>query len=272
MRVSIVLLILCTGILLFSVWQLSHIGQEYRSGEDSYANLEQYIAIPTDSAVPAASAAPTAPEESVPEKMVPLSAPTEPATDSIRWPVVDFEALQAVNPDIVGWIYIEGTKISYPIVQGKDNSYYLNHLFDGSVNSSGTIFLDAAASGDFSDVNNIIYGHHMKNETMFAGLLDYRQQEFYDEHPVALLLTPGKNYQVLLFSGYVTAPSGNAWETGFDSGSVQDWLAELMRKSCFTSNIAPIGTESVLTFSTCTYEYDNARFVLHGVMVEQPEE
>ena len=94
----------------------------------------------------------------------------------------------STNPDIVAWIYIEGTKINYPIVQGEDNSYYLKHLFSGEWNGSGCIFLDSRNDASFADRHSIIYGHHMKNGTMFTDLDKYKKQDFFDEHPVALLI------------------------------------------------------------------------------------
>ena len=88
---------------------------------------------------------------------------------------------------------IEGTKINYPIVQGEENSYYLKHLFSGEWNGSGCIFLDFRNDASFADRHSIIYGHHMKNGTMFTDLDKYKKQEFFDEHPIALLITPDKN-------------------------------------------------------------------------------
>lgn len=167
---------------------------------------------------------------------------------------MDFAALREINPDIVAWIYIEGTKINYPIVQGEDNSYYLKHLFSGEWNGSGCIFLDFRNDASFADRHSIIYGHHMKNGTMFTDLDKYKKQEFFDEHPVALLLTPDKNYKVDFFAGYVAAPQDDAWEIGFTEAKFEVWLQNAADRSCFTSEIAPIASDRILTLSTCSYE------------------
>lgn len=136
-------------------------------------------------------------------------------TESTRWwPEVDFEALREINPDLVGWIYIEGTEINYPVVQGADNQYYLKHLFTGEWNSSGCIFLGARNCTDLSDRNSILYGHHMKDGSMFHGLMEYKSQEYYDEHPTVLFLTPDANYEVKIFAGYVASVDADAWKLG----------------------------------------------------------
>lgn len=134
---------------------------------------------------------------------------TEP-TDNINWPEVDFAALRAFNLYIIAWIYIKETSINYPVVQGVDNSYYLKHMADGSYNDSGAIFVDFRSESDFSDSLTIIYGHNMKNGTMFSGLAKYKKQKFYDEHPVALILPPEKNYQLEFFAGYVADMEADA--------------------------------------------------------------
>jgi sortase B len=177
---------------------------------------------------------------------------------------VDFEGLARINSDVVGWVYIEGTSISYPIVQGSDNKFYLNHLFDGSYNTAGCIFLDAETSPDFTEPNSIIYGHNMKDRAMFAALMSYKDQSFFDAHPVVLLLTPEYNYRIRLFSGYVAAGSESAWKRKFPDDSFSLWLQEIGEKSCFRSPLLPEPDSRIVTLSTCTYEYDRARFVLHG--------
>ena len=175
--VYICAVILFFGIFAFSAWKLLDIGAEYRRGEKEYERLEQYVQMPET--VPATT------QSKENDSTEPVQ--TQPA-DTI-WPKVDFTALQMINPDVVGWIYIEGTNVNYPIVQANDNDYYLYRLISGETNSSGSIFLDAGASELFQSRNNTLYGHNMKNGTMFADITDYVDQEFYEQHPVALLLT-----------------------------------------------------------------------------------
>ena len=170
------------AVMSFSAWKIWVIRSEYHAGEAAYEDISHMISLPQKAAVPQ----PSATSESG-------GAETQPDEDYTVWPEVDFAALREINPDIVAWIYIEGTKINYPIVQGEDNSYYLKHLFSGEWNGSGCIFLDFRNDASFADRHSIIYGHHMKNGTMFTDLDKYKKQEFFDEHPIALLITPDKN-------------------------------------------------------------------------------
>ena len=136
----------------FSAWKIWEIRSEYRVGEDAYDDISHMVSLPPKTAVPQ----PSATSESG-------GAETQPDEDDTIWPEVDFVVLRETNPDIVAWIYIEGTKINYPIVQGEDNRYYLKHLFSGEWNGSGCIFLDFRNDASFADRHSIIYGHHMKN-------------------------------------------------------------------------------------------------------------
>lgn len=256
---TVILTLIFMGGIAFSIYQIVGQLREYREGDDSYTDLEIYIDIPEEYTDP------TAPED-VPTE----SGETDLADSPIQWPTVDFAALSEINPDIVGWIYIEDTEISYPVVQGSDNQYYLKHLFSGEYNSSGCIFLDSRVAADFSDRHSILYGHHMKNGTMFSGLDKYKSQEYYDTHPMGLLMTPGGNYEVEFFAGYVASVADAAWDVGFGSDEeFEAWLDMARERSCFESDIPVAVTDRILTLSTCSYEFNNARFVLLGVLQKE---
>lgn len=237
----------------FSAYQIYKISHEYEEGQSIYEDLSEYVELPDR---------PEGPD--IPTVTQSESGETE---DDIAWPQVDFDALKDINSDIVGWIYLEGSEINYPIAQSEDNSYYLKHLFDKSSNSSGCIFLDCRNTSDFSDRHSIIYGHHMKNGTMFSGLDAYKSQEYYDAHPQILLLTPEENYVIEIFAGYVASVIDDAWQIGFASDAdFKDWLARAIDRSCFDSDITPAATDRTITLSTCSYEFNNARFVLLGIL------
>lgn len=257
--VMIGLIVVLLGVFLFSAWQIIDILTEYRKGEQTYERLEHYISMPE-----------TTPKETTPNKTDKdaQTPETQPEEVESPFPEVDFAALKVINEDVVGWIYIPDTRVNYPIVQGENNDEYLYHLLTGEYNGSGSIFLESKVKRDFTTRNSPIYGHNMKNDTMFADIVDYKSQEFFDAHPTAMLMTPEKNYYVHLFSGYVTDSWGSAWDTSFTDETFASWLKEVKGKSKFTSDVVPTATDKVLTFSTCTYDIEDGRFVLHGILEE----
>lgn len=96
--------------------------------------------------------------------------------------------------------------------------------------------------------------------------MEYKHQNFYQEHVEVLLLTPHRNYKILLFSGYVANVNDSAWDLDFTEESYKQWLSQISQKSCFDSEVQPTVTDHIVTLSTCSYEFDNARFVLHGIL------
>ena len=116
---------------------------------------------------------------------------------------VDFEKLLEMNSDVVGWIrFDEPSEINYPVVQGRDNEEYLKRTFEANTNKLGTLFVDVNNPGDFSGRNTFIYGHNMKNGSMFAQLLKYKDDSFYKEHPYFYIYTPdGKVRTYEIFFG-----------------------------------------------------------------------
>ncbi len=180
---------------------------------------------------------------------------------------VDFEALWETNEDVVGWIYCEDTPINFPIVQTEDNDYYLRRLIDGTWNSSGTLFADYRNAADFSDSNTIIYGHNMKNKGMFGTLSNYKEQSYYDDHPLMWLLTPDRNYKVELIAGYVTSSTSEIYSFGQTEEEVFALAERSIEKSTFTSDFQVLQGDRFVTLSTCSYEYDNARYVMIGRLI-----
>lgn len=254
-RLYAILILFFAGIFAIGVFQVYRQLREYEEGDASYTDIEQYVSIEEE------------PEDDSDEQE--SESQSGESESDVSWPAVDFAALSEINPDIVAWIYIEGTEINYPVVQGSDNQYYLKHLFNGKWNSSGCIFLDSRNTPDFSDRHSIIYGHHMKNGTMFSGLTEYKKQEFYDAHPTVLLLTPEKNIRIEIFAGYVASVSDKAWEIALGSDKeFGDWLEAAEERSYFESEVTFAVTDRIVTLSTCSYEFDNARFVLLGVIRE----
>ena len=285
MKRKVILAVLCfifLSLAIFSGIQLFLAWQEYTVSDRVYDDLSQYIQMdgtnPTKPAEPATEPTETTdpgeqntlPTDTQPTDTQPPEPtdthPTEPE-NAVVWPVVDFESLKKINEDVVAWIYIPGTNINYPVVQGADNDYYLYRLVDHTYNKAGSIFMDYRNNGVMNDSNTVFHGHHMRNKTMFAQITGYVEQEFYDAHPYGMLLTPEGNYLVKFFSGYVTDVYSSAWDMRFRSDSeYAAWINEVSGKSYFSADVIPTVDDRMVTLSTCTYEYDNARFVVHGIL------
>lgn len=177
---------------------------------------------------------------------------------------VDFEKLTAEYPDTVGWLYCEGTPINYPVVQGKDNLRYLRRLPDGSYNAAGSLFADYRCKEVAASGNYIIYGHNMKNGSMFGTLVRYKSQNYYDEHPTLYYLTPERTFRIELIAGFVTKSTGEVYNTQLSAEQVRQFCAE----SDFSSGITPQDDDVFITLSTCSYEYENSRYVVIGRAIE----
>lgn len=193
---------------------------------------------------------------------------TDPEPPTVRAPIaVDFSSLQTENEDVVGWIYCEETPLNYPICQSADNEAYLHTMPDGSHSSSGTIFLDYRVTSDFSGDISIIYGHNMRSGAMFNMVPDYAEQSFYDKHPILYLLTPEQNYIVHLFSGMLTDADGWPYVLSFsDDAEKQAYLDRAIAESSFTPQVQPSVDDNILILSTCSYAYDNARYIVMGTL------
>ena len=270
MKRKIPLLLLCLlflGIFLYSGIRILGILREYRVGKQTYEALTEFVQIP-ETTQPASET--TRPDKKEKPSTALLPEQTQPAEEEIIWPVVDFEGLQDINPDVAAWIYVEGTPINYPVVRGEDNDEYLYQLFDGTYNSSGSIFMDYRNERDFSDRHTILYGHHMSGDGMFAWVNEYVAQDFSKEHPTCLLLTPEANYTLEFFAGYVDDTDSDAWRLNFSSDEAYGlWLEQSIEKSTFTGSVIPTSQERVVTFSTCAYDFEDARCVLLGVLKPQ---
>ncbi len=249
----IVLCVVCVGVFCFSGYKLFSTLNEYKIAQRSYDKLsEQYV-----------STEPPAATES------PVSETGDSDEDKEVSPItVDFQQLLSTNDDVCGWLYSKDTVINYPVAQGEDNNQYLHHLLDGTYNSSGTLFLDCECGPEFSGANSIIYGHNMKDGSMFNSLHSYSDQAYYDAHPVLYLNTPKQNYKIELFTAYICSYDSDTYTLSFSSADEYGaWLNKMKSQSVFTTDTDVTVDDRVVTLSTCTYEYDNARFVVQGKLV-----
>ena len=165
---------------------------QYRQGDETYAQAQELAGLPDLPDLPAvdvtggsgeASGSAGADGEGEAPEEVPVW--QDPYAQALK--DMDFSALRQQNPDVLGWILIPGTRVSYPVVQGTDNSYYLNHTWRGGKNSVGAIFMECRNSSDLSDFNTIIYGHRMNNRSMFGTLSQYKSRSYWQAHPYVYL-------------------------------------------------------------------------------------
>jgi len=185
-------------------------------------------------------------------------------------PTVNFTALKADNADAFAWIYSPNTVISYPVVHGSDNEYYLTHLFDGTSNILGTIFVDCRNSANFADQNTLIYGHNMKNGSMFASLHSYTSQSYYDQHPYFYLDTQDATYRVEIFSAYLTTTTDACFCTNFGGDETyRQFLAGAKANSAVSTSVDVSAQDRIVTLVTCHSSNDDARFVVMGKLVQE---
>lgn len=184
----------------------------------------------------------------------------------------DFETLLQWNPDIAGWLWSPETDIDYPVVQGSDNDYYLNHTADGVTSIIGSIFMESQNRKEFQDDVTILYGHHIRGGRMFSSLSGYKKQSYYEEHPVLYLYTPDQNYRVELFAGEILDGQKGSFPLMFERADVREkWLEKLLVSSTFKSSVTVEEHERILALCTCSYEYNNARYAVYGVLRDMEE-
>ena len=181
---------------------------------------------------------------------------------------VDLSLLRQFNEDAVAWLTSPDTVIDYPVAHGDNNDYYMYHLLNGKFSYNGTLFVDADNLGDFSDKNTVIYGHHMASGKMFASLVGYKDQKYYDEHPVMYLYTPTCDYAVEVFAGYIVHAEESqkyAFMVGYeDDEAFLDAVRQAKEASTFRCDVEVLPEDRIVTLSTCTYETYNARYVVQG--------
>ena len=188
---------------------------------------------------------------------------------------VDFAALKSVNEDVVGWIYVEALdNISYPIVQGKDNEMYLHQTYEKNYNFAGTLFVDYENSGDFSDCNTLIYGHNMKNGSMFGHLKKFvEDQGLYNKSRYFWILTPDKNYRYEIISAYTTGVDSDTYTLFKGPGEeFQNYLETIRGYSEIQTDPGELTIkDKIVTLSTCTGN-ESTRFVVQGKRVNAEDD
>ena len=224
-----ILLIICIFIFCISTWKLYGYYRSYKKAKDTYSKIAK-----------------------------------ENVKRSNNERKIDFKKLKSQNQDIAGWIYIRGTMIDYPIVQGKDNEEYLHQDFNKKKSSSGTIFLDNNCKKDFTSDNNIIYGHHMKNGTMFAQLLKFREKSFLKKHNEIMIFTPDRTIHLKVISAYAQKAQNKIPVTFANDKQKKAYIKKIESMSEQTIKTSRINDSHIYTFVTCSYEGEDNRTYVHA--------
>lgn len=191
---------------------------------------------------------------------------TEQTIDEMALAYEKYAALYAQNDDFVGWISIDGTSINYPVMQTPDApDYYLKHSFDKAYSDYGVPYVDEACAVGLS-ANTVIYGHHMKNGTMFSTLVNYAGKSFFEEHPVITfnsLYGFGK-YQIIAAFSFDTNNETFRYNEFADGSKEQfdEFIAECMARRAYDTGYTAEYGDELITLSTCEYTHNNGRFVV----------
>lgn len=243
-------LIVAIAVFCYAAFNLYHIYTEYKKGTDEYNQIEEMVVTERD-ADSAEVAGPSA---------------------QIKPPIeVDFDKLKSVNEDVVGWIYVDALPdISYPIVKGKDNQTYLHQTYEKNYNFAGTIFVDYENSGDFSDCNTLVYGHNMKNGSMFGHLKKFREDDkLYKQDKYFWILTPERNYRYEIITAYTTGVNSDTYTLFKGPGEEFEKYLETIKgySEIQTDDTDLTIKDRIVTLSTCTGN-ESTRFVVQGKRVD----
>ena len=245
------------GIMIYSSYKLIHDKVEHKQARDKDQGATQSYVI----AYPV-SPTPRTYEEAV-EEETKLDDEVSPLNS-----MYDLNKFYTQYPDGIGWIYCPDTAVDYGIVEAEDNDYYLHRFYDGSYSASGSLFADCNNARDFSDENTVIYGHHMNDGTKFASIMEYKDQRYYDAHPIMYISTPSMNYRLELFAAFLCDADSETYTFRFDSEEeYAAWLQRMVDNSDFKCGVHLSTKDRVVTLSTCSYEYYDARYVVMGKLV-----
>ena len=220
---------------------------------------------------PAQPSPETEPDTEIPAPSETTVPETTAETQPPRFPTVDFEGLREKNPDVVAWIQIPALEgLDYPVVIGEDNAYYVNHNWEKEESEEGAIFLDFRNHSDFSQPHNILYGHCMKDGTMFQPLGQWEKESFLrgSDRTVLLYLPEEVRVYEIIGSERVGSLDSRVYKTDYAAG--QDWanaIGETLRHLWYESDVEYDGNSEILTLSTCMG--GDQRLTVHAIRVER---
>ena len=189
-------------------------------------------------------------------------------------PIVNQSVLdaQGMNGDIVGWLTMEGTRIDYPFVQAGDNDYYLRRDINEEFAYAGTLFMDYRCTGDFSGFSTVIYGHNMKNGSMFSDLSRYDSAVFFGENNLGWLYLPDATYRVDPFAYLlVRSDDSNLYAFDLETDLQRERMLSYIRETALRyRELSLTANDKLLVLSTCAYDFNKARSVIVARLVAMP--
>jgi len=237
--VRTLLIIFLTGVIAVSLYNIWKINEVYRAEADAHKEVIKFK-------------------------------PTLPPSPLSDEPVVNKEVLdlKKQNPDVIGWLTVPSTQIDYPFVQSKDNDFYLHRDINKDYLEAGTLFLDFRNKPDFSDFHTIIYGHHMKNGSMFGDLREFKDEQFFNSNKEGFIFLEDKNYTIKFFAFLILSSTNDIVYGHLPSAKDEktNFLSYIKNNAQYYRSIGVTETSQLVTLSTCSYEFDEARMVLIGVI------
>ncbi len=270
-KVRVIIIVIASLATIICGYMLISTTIEYKEAESEYAGLEQYAKVGEGmttlpegdkDAEEAAAAAAAADEEE--EKRIPRNLNRGDFPDI----AVDFESLKKINGSCVCWVYAPGAEINHPVVQGTDNEFYLHHTFEMKKNSAGCIFMDHEVDPMLTSWNTFIYGHNMKNGTMFGHLKNYiNNPAIYDKDPYIYIFRPEGIYRYEIFSFYLDPTDSKMYYTCNTFREYRAYLREATKKSVHECAAKADPDKNIVTLVTCSGSGSNKqRFFVHGII------
>ncbi len=260
-----IILVLSLALIGVSGVKIFQLSREYREGISAYKGLEQYATVEVSKEMPA--------KEEVTKEVVEQEDGTVVETVKSQIPVnmqLNYASLNMINEDFKGWLFYEPLSISYPVVRGDDNDFYTHHTFEKEKNNSGAIFMDFLNKPDYSDYNTIIYGHNMRNGTMFGSLKTLLNDTgILEENPYFYIFTEDQAYMYEIFAVYITRADSATYDLIDSPEDQEEYLSYIEKTATWKSNKKVTGDDKVVTLSTCHGLHSNNRTVVHGVLIAQ---
>lgn len=233
------------------------LAREYRAGINEYRDLEQYVEVVEETeSTSQAEEGEQAEQQETKESVIPVSLE------------IDFDQLKEINGDLVGWLYYEPLDISYPIVRGDDNDYYTHYTFENEKNSSGAIFMDFLNKPNMDNYNTIIYGHNMRNGTMFGSLKKLLNDDsIIEEDPYFYIFTEDQAFMYEIASVYITTSESDTYNLIETQEDQQDYINYILEVSTWLWDKEITSSDKIVTLSTCHGLHSTNRTVVHGVLI-----